>query len=130
MGTGELRLKNLVLWDGKVVSIDLIATDTVNVLDKNSITGWYTVNDKEIQPIELTEEWLIKFRFKKYTHEPIEGEEDKCEEYCISKLSIVDWGHGFIMSNSFSFTLRIELKYVHQLQNLYFALTGEELQLN
>jgi hypothetical protein len=26
--------------------------------------------------------------------------------------------------------LTIEIKYVHQLQNLYFAITGEELKLN
>jgi hypothetical protein len=31
--------------------------------------------------------------------------------------------------NNNSHWLDIEIKYVHQLQNLYFALTGEELEI-
>ena len=27
-------------------------------------------------------------------------------------------------------SIKIELKYIHELQNLYFALTGKELQFN
>jgi hypothetical protein len=36
--------------------------------------------------------------------------------------------HLYIVENMFSKTIRLED--VHQLQNLYFALTGEELELN
>jgi hypothetical protein len=71
-------------------------------------------------PIPLTEEWLIKFGFKKntdngdlkgndcyYTHQNFKR--------CISLPNFIYDG--------------TKLKYVHQLQNLYFALTGEELEV-
>ena len=33
------------------------------------------------------------------------------------------------LTGVFMYDFRIQIKYVHQLQNLYFALTGEELIL-
>ncbi len=67
--------------------------------------------------IPLTEEWLLKFGFDK---------KDK---------SYIKNSFLFINNNSiykFLYKLSIiesEVKYVHQLQNLYFALTGEELTI-
>ena len=84
--------------------------------------------------IPLTEQILIDCGFKKFVHEPgySIGSDEKTEkfnEYCLEKLSIMDLGYGFIMSNSFSFDLRVELESLHQLQNLFFALTGKELNV-
>ena len=69
------------------------------------------------EPIELTEEWLIKF-----------GHESSFipDLYEIGKLSFyIDDGICWIDV----FGDSIEIKYVHQLQNLYFALTGKELTI-
>ena len=80
-------------------------------------------------PIPLTEEWLLKFGFEdglplaqyvlKFkiihpTHLHIDIEEDgvTCRVYCPLDESIY-----------------LNIKHVHQLQNLYFALTGEELTI-
>ena len=83
-----------------------------------------------IEPILLTEEWILKFGFKK-TDCKCECEEDNLEYYEKNKLTICNWGgKGFVMSNAFSHGLRINLIYVHQLQNLYFVLIGEELYFN
>ena len=95
--------------------------------DNYKVWPLYSVN-----PIPLTPEILEKCGFKKYSHEPgyslgSDEKDEICDEYSFGKLTIMDWGNGFVLSNSFSFDLRIELKYLHQLQNLYFALTGEEL---
>jgi hypothetical protein len=72
-----------------------------------------------VYPIPLTEEWLIKFGFEKldlfYSH--------KKYGYKVAK----NMDGFYIWSNAFSFNP--PLKYVHQLQNLYFALTGEELTI-
>ena len=85
-------------------------------------------NYEDFKPIPLTGEWLIKFGFKKYIFGSEEGEKnDKCNEYSKDRLTIMDWGDGFVMNNAFSFDLRVQLKTVHQLQNLFFALTGKEL---
>lgn len=90
------------------------------------------------QPISLTPEILVACGFQKFSHEPgykvgsdfLDEKDERCDEYTKGKLTIMDWGNGFVLSNSFSFSLRVELKHLHQLQNLYFALTGNELEIN
>lgn len=64
------------------------------------------------QPIPLTDEWLLKFGFIEF-----EAEYFKKDNFKIVKSFDNYWLDGF----------GTELKYVHQLQNLYFALTGIEL---
>ncbi|MDV3470858.1 hypothetical protein CMV02_02890 [Elizabethkingia anophelis] len=73
------------------------------------------------KPIELTEDWLLKFGFSKI-------------RYTDKKLNY--YSKGFVKcyienSNIFFDVIQgcIQVKYVHQLQNLYFALTGEELTI-
>lgn len=66
-------------------------------------------------PIPLTEEWLLKFGFS------IKGFKGGYQ-ICTSSLG------GWILDNGFS-CVGIEFEYVHQLQNLYFALTNEELKI-
>ncbi len=68
-----------------------------------------------IKPIQLTEEWLLKFGFP----------ESDLEN---GKILVV--GESF--DNVIGYTIRalspnVVIKYVHQLQNLYFALTQTEL---
>ena len=77
-----------------------------------------------IKPIPLTEEWLIKFGF-----EPELKNKDS-----INGEFIVYWKYPFVFNTNhgwwlYSKQLKIQPEYVHQLQNLYFALTGEELTI-
>lgn len=79
------------------------------------------------EPIPLTEEWLVKFGF----------EYDENEDwFVLDAESGVSFSH--ILEGTTLYFGRLEsvwvdvlqeIKYVHQLQNLYFALTGEELTL-
>jgi hypothetical protein len=75
--------------------------------------------------IPLTEEWLVKFGFEKR----------KAHNGC---YFINEWfeltknihgGFSFEFENYEVEIPDVHLKYIHQLQNLYFALTGEELEL-
>jgi len=79
-------------------------------------------------PIPLTEEWLIKFGFECINPE----EEDEGDRDWILKgalLSIAREGGWFVMKqNSNTVGLDSSFKYVHQLQNLFHSLTGEELK--
>lgn len=71
--------------------------------------------------IPLTEEWLVKFGF-----ENVDTNENGGDNYWY--LSDMD----FILDRSFqslNMNTGIDLKYVHQLQNLCFALTGQELTI-
>jgi hypothetical protein len=81
-------------------------------------------NDYQYNPIPLTEEWLLKFGFKYDT------DNDKlCKSLHIDILSFrASEGHMCLESQGYR-TLYKHIKYVHQLQNLYFALTGEELEI-
>lgn len=79
------------------------------------------VNFEICQPIPLTEEWLVRFGF--YKNIDTELFEKGGYQIDLSVLKchfyLPDFGDWYK-----------ELEYVHQLQNLYFALTGEELTLS
>ena len=46
------------------------------------------------------------------------------------KNNIGIWNNGDSIYFSYGFEKDVKLEYLHQLQNLYFALTGEELEVN
>lgn len=71
-----------------------------------------------IEPIPLTEEWLLKFCF------------DKNFDFLLRKkgFSICFEKVGNEL-NCYLESIGINIQYVHQLQNLYFSLVGEELEL-
>ncbi len=106
---------------------------------------WYAIGEsldylQDYEPIPLTEEWLVKFGFVKDEHF------EHWKSLLLPEIKIVDFPNTGIQNKisifgnsirlcskhlgknwreeSFSF---FNIKYVHQLQNLYFALTGEEL---
>lgn len=87
---------------------------------------------KMYESIPLTEEWLSKFELE---HVEVRGRwiKDKFviwKQRYLDPLSIFEENKFYLQMVDFHgdiFTLHLEIKYVHQLQNLYFALTGEEL---
>jgi hypothetical protein len=84
------------------------------------INGIRTESDlSHIRPIPLTEEWLLKFGFS--------HEDDYMELEVNDSLSIIWVGYLAInMQGGINF-LNSNQKSIHQLQNLYFALTNQEL---
>lgn len=79
------------------------------------------------KPIPLTEEWLLKFGFE------MDGNSSRLK---INNRGWIWFHHrkngvycelGTIGHYQFS---PVDCQHVHQLQNLYFALTGEELTVN
>jgi len=79
---------------------------------------------QEFRPIPLTEEWLEKFGFEIVW----DGHAEKWVgdfEYC------VNYEEGYLFfgqCDDYSHSID-GINYVHQLQNLYFALTGDELEI-
>ncbi len=89
--------------------------------------GYLETPFEDLKPIPLTEDWLLKLGFEKYN-----------DNYSIDTL------HGLNSGKPSKLVIRytelqnmvvvrpgnrtIYIKSVHQLQNLYFALTGEELE--
>lgn len=84
---------------------------------------------EDITPIVLTEEWLIKFGF-----EATEVWGDYANEKLLICSDFKDDGRKISDSHEYYFSygrkLRSrQIKHVHELQNLYHAITGSELAL-
>lgn len=88
----------------------------------------------DIEPIKLTEDWLLRFGFHKW------GVDDmpSTVSFELAPLNIQYSKntncYGWLFekreeNNSLSWYPKVEIKYVHSLQNLYHALTGNELTL-
>ncbi len=89
-----------------------------------------------MQPIPLTEDWLIRFGFEKRFNN------DDCNLFDLigykeMSLTGLNRGQGFFTLADFTgkngwyldLQTRTTLTHVHQLQNLYFAISGEELTI-
>lgn len=115
MEAKELRIGNYVSI------VPHTESDTLQLNEKEFEQLYLFKNWDRINPIKLTEERLIKFGFEK--------RKDSCfkfggYEHTISLHKNADKYRVEIVTQSIAY-----IEYVHQLQNLYFALTGEELEL-
>jgi len=117
MKAKDLRIGNYVNMDGYPAEVFKITKAFIGC------GRFRQKNFDEIEPIPLTEEWLIKFGFNKEHNEEWE---------CNIPVFYLWYNESFkcfqISPNS-NFPTTLLIKYVHQLQNLYFALTGEDLYL-
>jgi len=113
MTANELRIGNLILDE----EFDIIYTVDLDFFH-DLVSGGFLMAD--LIPIPLTNEWLVKFGFEK----------NETYTYLKKNKFIIDLNEN--MSNYYlcDIDIRVDIKHVHQLQNLYFALTGEELKIN
>lgn len=115
MKAEELRIGN---WVGNIGDPNeyRIAAQNILVEAKANKQG-YT----RYRPIPLTEEWLLRFGLK------FSGYND--EDKAIYKINDEVWIVQNIVTKKYYLDQYvIEIKYVHRLQNLYFALKKEELK--
>ena len=129
MKASELRLGNLIHLNGidydqegnkfhdplgdVVIEVTMIDTMQVSYGERKE------ADTEDCSGISLTEQWLTKFGW---------GTDSEPEEYGIYQQS--DGSYSLIDDYGDGATYYVgSMKYVHQLQNLYFALTGEELEI-
>ena len=120
----ELRIGNYVFdIDGDVLQVGEILDIGVK-FKGTSLSSRY----EKINPIPLTEEILLKFGFEKREHKSFfKGKELIYFTFTSNKYGFLIWN---TIQNQWWVLGKISISqpiYVHQLQNLYFALTGEEL---
>jgi hypothetical protein len=120
----ELRSGNLVKWGVHYLPVINIFADNVDGTPPyvSFKEAPFIVDISKIEPIPLTEEWLVEYFGFKYTGG--DGYKSPCGE-----LFYFSTRNGFIPDCYRGYKGFKGVKYVHQLQNLYFALTGEELLL-
>jgi hypothetical protein len=110
----ELRIGNLLKLGDLVYSVSCLYKTHFTM--ENELCIPFSSMQYNFVGIPLTEEWLLKFGFKKTFRGKFEHDLLTYDIYGGDGLYI----HG----------CNTELKHVHQLQNLYFALTQTELTLN
>ena len=125
MDVKELRIGNYINdndnWDWEN-GVDL--PDLIICVDSHLLI--YQGNN--FQPIPLTEDWLLKLKFEEKDRRKNRfiNRADFELEFQGDKVAYCVWGGEDAPHLTQFFG---HCKYVHQLQNLYFALTGKELTI-
>lgn len=134
----ELRIGNLLLYKGELVCVTMLSCDIDDEYEdqicfvnfgksSNEKGGWNRSLVNDLQRIPLTPEWLERCGF-------IKGGDygfgigyfwDHPQDICL--VEFIDNGEFRLYGSEW--TIGKDFKFLHQLQNLYFALTAEELTI-
>jgi len=119
MKANELRIGNIIKYIDKPIICDINTIYAVSKCVEPTIL---------YSPIPITDEWLLKLCFENtdklglFWDLKMPNFESILQVWCVNKkISICRNGIAAYHS---------DCNYVHQLQNLYFALTGKELKIN
>jgi hypothetical protein len=130
-------LGNLVKYIGEIVAIESINANknvSFTIIDINdnleSVEMTIIQPCDQIEPIPLTEEWLVKFGFN-CKYKSCSNLWSICQPLfeLSQKEDVDDDGKSVPQEQVFYYDYKIDVKWVHQLMNLYFALTGKELTI-
>jgi hypothetical protein len=138
MKAEELRIGNYVYENGtarKIYSLDVGGETAYRINDIPIVkkTGLTLDGEQVFKPIPITEEWLLMIGFKltsfsKTTHKyyllDIDNDPDTYSPFFYSKD-----GTDVELLTAAEEANITTCKYLHELQNLYYALTGYELKL-
>ena len=118
-----MELKANELRIGHLVEINMPITNKIISIDVYHISG-LKKNKGYFKPIPLTEEWLFKFGFFTIKAGKLIDATLPNFRFSLHKSGNYD---GFLFCEKNNIIINID--YVHQLQNLYFALTNKELEI-
>lgn len=114
MEAKELRIGNYIYLSDKEKIWQILDGHEIDKADANPFT----------EPIPLIEEWLLKFGFEFAFGQAYIPLGDDNDGHLLKDPKL-----GWILDDIEGFQIPLQPKYVHQLQNLYFALTGNELTI-
>lgn len=132
----ELRIGNYVKHHDPICGtniyavLDIIGRDNRIFLDSDTI-GTASCGIEHIQPIELTEEVLgkivgVKIVDLDYNKTGLIGTNYHFNDCMVSLIYKRDKCHTQLISSRYNISL--DIKYIHELQNAYYCLTGKELE--
>lgn len=124
----ELRIGNILQYDGKYVHVTNISSDIDDEYEDligfcelgkttNEISDWNRALADKLRRVPLSNEILKSFGFE-------------IKEYFLqlNNLTIKQTYDGFQLIGE-RYKIGTEIQFFHQLQNLYYSLTGEELKI-
>lgn len=116
----ELRIGN---W----LEFNLYGSKWIGQIDHTDFEFIFDNDLRCANPIPLTEEWLVKLGFEKV--------KNKIDIYEIGRLRIWSGSRGRYLAylieedTTFGHYIPVPIEYVHELQNLFFALCKQELTI-
>ena len=118
----EIRIGNMVKTTGRPVELSWVVSreDMVEMLYKEELGRFGGI----YEGVLLDEGWLIRMGFEMQLFGTIRT--DAYKRGCLT-THIVSGNTGECQVAIYNKLFPIYVKHVHQLQNLYYALTGEEL---
>ncbi len=125
----ELRIGNLLQYKGELVHVTMLSIDADDEYEdtigfckfgssSNEVAKWNRALARDLKRIPLTPEWIGSMGFE------ING-----VLFRRGGFLLVSKPEGFLPAISAQIINYRPVEFVHQLQNLYFALTGVELQI-
>jgi hypothetical protein len=130
----ELRIGNLVCYNGKVVKVEQVTKRKIGYHTKPNETRMNYARLCEIEPIPITEELLLKTGFLLPEHKEfyvmcrINGKDNSIRLTRYFNL----WNAEIFASHPEVVMLEHTIKglrFVHELQNAYYLVTGKELEI-
>lgn len=115
MKVEDLRIDNYVNYQ---IGTSMFQGQVTTITKTRIVVGGVTYKFMSVQPIPLTEEWLIKFGYMFNNCYYLKDDSDIEFFKSNGKLFCEFYGNWF--SN---------IEYVHDLQNLHFAIYKEELKI-
>ena len=106
MNANELMICNIVDLNGSIVEVTprmILEQYQTNIENESTY----------LKPIRITEEWLLKFGFEKIGY----------TRFVKKDFPLHLWFSPASSSMAFDDNSLCSIEYIHQLQNLYFALT-------
>lgn len=127
----KAKLIHLTEEDKRVLSKQAIdkGLDLKNYIELflHKLATMPVIDAADIIGLELTEEWMQKLGFSKTDNVWRNKHHMFLDKWYISQKE----KHGVLLLSVIMFGGYVRhIKYVHELQNLYFALTGEELEFS
>jgi len=124
MEATELRLNNFVIYEDEIVPVIGMENNDNGLLvkiDSHNVTDF-----RNLKPIALTAEWFQRLGFKE-AYRSSTRVRFELPNYCRYDF---DLSSNKILQGFLFFGNYIKCNHLHQLQNIYFTLTGEELKID
>lgn len=124
----ELRIGNYLLFDNvqsQITAIDLDLNSISNDVVADNTYTYIKISSNRINGIRMSEDVLVNANFIK-----VGSIADGMDKWMIKSSNFILYFNGEYAGLITSLPKSVPLYYLHQLQNLFFALIGEELQVN
>ena len=134
----DLRIGNYVNYENR--PFEVIEISPISLVVRKKIGDIFEMQHRALdvaQPIELTEELLVKIGFEDrkgyFNYSRVFGDDgDYCDSiyiYYCPRLKHFKFTHNIVENLDMQTMDLYNIKYLHQLQNAYYCLTNQELEI-